>query len=563
VKKGAPKKKQQRDAVPETKQPLICARCGWTFDDKDGRGDFTRDAKGAVHCASLKMCRRRLLDAQAASRGVLDLYSKHWRDTLIQRADPKPPKPPNTAPADVRRKWEAWQSPLPPDDRVIAALELFTWCWPANCEYALQLDADDNPMTDRRTGQYVHHTHSSLSAWLGMERANVVRSLRKWERRKRVRHDDDGRMYLVEIPNLNDDERADLLKRADWADFDDVDLKIPPRYERPLREFLLEIGEEAGIAGLEKAKAIRQQFNDDLKRIRKEQDDAFNTLLAGLAAATGRTWAPRKRKGKDQAGDQAERPMPAASTEAVAGKLPSPVPPAYPEPTPAARKSAELAALHAAGHGKGALGALPRPRPVLVDRWPLTGAELENQGWVLDDRGLALFVQPCREARDCTDAELATAVSMKARFARKKDFPVAYLRTLVVGLLESDRTYAAVQREMAKHLADPAVGEAALETTRRDIEIADRHDRYCERRATDHLANLPAEDLAARRAEVRATVKKQWGHLPKATIAEMIERQLVRSVSATLGLPTLAEFAERPEFYETAERTRGAGGGDG
>jgi hypothetical protein len=87
--------------------------------------------------------------------------------------------------------------------------------------------------------------------------------------------------------------------------------------------------------------------------------------------------------------------------------------------------------------------------------------------------------------------------------------------------------------------------ERQVEETRRRIELEDRYQEFCRERVRVHLRGL---DAAARRelvAEKMKLVRRQWSHLPAATIEELANRQVESDLRARLNLPSLDEFARR------------------
>jgi hypothetical protein len=87
--------------------------------------------------------------------------------------------------------------------------------------------------------------------------------------------------------------------------------------------------------------------------------------------------------------------------------------------------------------------------------------------------------------------------------------------------------------------------ERQAEETSRRIALEDRYQEYCRGKVRAHFLSL---DEPARRElfeEKLRVVRRQWGHLPAATIEELAHRQLETSLREKLSLPSIDEFAER------------------
>ena len=92
-----------------------------------------------------------------------------------------------------------------------------------------------------------------------------------------------------------------------------------------------------------------------------------------------------------------------------------------------------------------------------------------------------------------------------------------------------------------------------IEVQRR-METEDRYNAYCRAQVQRYLATLDDPVKQNILAEKLSSVRRQWGHLPKATIEELAHRQLETELQIKLKLPTLEVFEARhpqPSLFET------------
>jgi hypothetical protein len=84
----------------------------------------------------------------------------------------------------------------------------------------------------------------------------------------------------------------------------------------------------------------------------------------------------------------------------------------------------------------------------------------------------------------------------------------------------------------------------AQEACRR-ILLEDEYHEYCRGKVQAHLKTVGEEAQKAMLAEKMRTVRRQWGHLPAATIEELASRQVESDVRAKLDLMSFDQFTRR------------------
>jgi hypothetical protein len=87
--------------------------------------------------------------------------------------------------------------------------------------------------------------------------------------------------------------------------------------------------------------------------------------------------------------------------------------------------------------------------------------------------------------------------------------------------------------------------ERDAQDTRRRIVAEDEYHDYCREKVRAHIQTLGEETHKTLLAEKMRTVRRQWGHLPAATIEELASRQLDSDLRAKLDLLTFDQFAAR------------------
>jgi hypothetical protein len=122
---------------------------------------------------------------------------------------------------DKTKKWDSITDSTM--ERVAAALEYFSICYPVCLFEAVQIDANGHPIKDPYTGEWMYHTHKTLGEFLGLHQSTVYRAMLDLKLRHRVDYDD-GRSWLVLDPKpLSISERNACTRDAYDADGDEPD----------------------------------------------------------------------------------------------------------------------------------------------------------------------------------------------------------------------------------------------------------------------------------------------------------------------------------------------------
>jgi len=87
--------------------------------------------------------------------------------------------------------------------------------------------------------------------------------------------------------------------------------------------------------------------------------------------------------------------------------------------------------------------------------------------------------------------------------------------------------------------------ERDAQETRRRILMEDAYHEYCRDKVRAHLETVAEETQKALLAEKMRVVRRQWGHLPAATIEELATRQLESDIRAKLDLLSFEQFQTR------------------
>lgn len=152
-----------------------------------------------------------------------------------------------------------------------------------------------------------------------------------------------------------------------------------------------------------------------------------------------------------------------------------------------------------------------------------------------DTDAAAQIARECRKlAPESTVAEIAAAIELKGPLATRKANPIGFLIVAVPRLFEGEGY------EQIKAAAAPAAaaGPAVDRGARLAIEAA--YDDYRQQAIAAKLAELP--DVEQRRKKAEKAVRKQWSHLPAATIAQLTDRQLREQIAAEVNVISFEEF---------------------
>ena len=87
--------------------------------------------------------------------------------------------------------------------------------------------------------------------------------------------------------------------------------------------------------------------------------------------------------------------------------------------------------------------------------------------------------------------------------------------------------------------------EKQAEATRRRIQLEDDYHEYCREKVRAHWKTLPEESRRTVLADKMRGVRRQWGHLPAATIEELAQRQIESELRHELDLLSFDQFVAR------------------
>lgn len=121
-----------------------------------------------------------------------------------------------------------------------------------------------------------------------------------------------------------------------------------------------------------------------------------------------------------------------------------------------------------------------------------------------------------------------------------KNAPGFYVYLLRQNILPPDDFETASSKEKRR-----ANEEREAQESRRRILQEDDYHEYCREKVRAHLRTLGEEAQKSMLAEKMRIVRRQWGHLPGATIEELASRQLEKDLRAKLDLPSFEQYTAR------------------
>jgi hypothetical protein len=121
-----------------------------------------------------------------------------------------------------------------------------------------------------------------------------------------------------------------------------------------------------------------------------------------------------------------------------------------------------------------------------------------------------------------------------------KNAPGFYVYLLRHNILPPKDFETSSRKEMRR-----AIEERDAQEARRRILLEDEYHEYCRAKVQAHLKTGGEEAQKRIMAEKMRTVRRQWGHLPTATIEELASRQLESDLRAKLDLMSFDEFTRR------------------
>jgi hypothetical protein len=93
--------------------------------------------------------------------------------------------------------------------------------------------------------------------------------------------------------------------------------------------------------------------------------------------------------------------------------------------------------------------------------------------------------------------------------------------------------------------ANQEIQERQAEETGRRIQLENEYQNFCRERFRAYFDSITEAERQEMLAAKMRVVRRQWGHLPAATIEELAQRQIETDLRGKLQLPSLEEFATR------------------
>lgn len=480
--------------APQKVEKAACIDCGQKYDPGTEANRFYQTSEG-IRCAKKAACRARIMGDEFDRRG-LKQWGRRTQQQLLILMDP-PPKN-----WDRTKKWESVNDSM---ERVLAAIEYSSLCYPVCLFQAVQTDADGEPMKDPYTGDWLWATHRSVGEILGLHQSTVSRAILDAKLRHRADYDD-GRTWIVLDPkSLSISERDACTRHAEAAsaskngqgDANDPAVAgyraLLPSGRKYLAHSLSILPPDActrlhavavkacsfqnflfSDARALSCKTVVDACKEECTRAGKGDPDAWHGEVSLLSRV--REWEEEP-PSTSSSSSSTEEPVPAyshRSDDDDEGETP-------------------LEQLHAAGFGKGALSKLDRPRPVLpgeaapepppvqpaASRPPaenpdppvpvnpprlvsqprshqpavpsidgkLLLAALREYGVAVDDQALMQLIRRCQQnLADATEEEMVAMVHRKGRLAGRKDNPMGFLLTAIPNMFLGENSEVMLRR---------------------------------------------------------------------------------------------------------------------
>jgi hypothetical protein len=281
---------------PKTKKSDLpqCKECGKVFDPEKQKlkshPDYNRTAEGPI-CKDRPACRGRKLHAEYDKRG-LKRWARRTQEQLLALMDCPPAGWENR-----KDQSEKWESVNDPPERVLAAIEFFSICYPICLLYAVQTDADGEPI--KEMGEWKRHTHRTLAKVLGMDQPRVTRAIAHLRHRNLLETQEiDGETPLaVQLSPklLNPLERdactrISLQRNQQLTGNDEPALKLkhlaalPPRILNDIAELATIVQPEVRTHILQQAADACTRINRGISDVRmREADVLFNVIKPHLS----------------------------------------------------------------------------------------------------------------------------------------------------------------------------------------------------------------------------------------------------------------------------------------
>jgi hypothetical protein len=244
------------NTATETKKHPQCHACGKVFDPAKRRAnsEYNLTAAGPI-CCNGPECRGRVLTKSYEARN-LKRWARRTQETLLAIMDVPPP-------AWDRKK--AWVSVHDSQERIGAAIEFFSICWPVCLPFAVQTDADGEPIKER--GEWKRHTHRSLAAVLHMSQPRVTDAI-GYRKERHLLTELEDRLYPEPEPKLLNPQERDTCTRI--SDNGNQQLRaLPPK----IQKFLAHLRQTLPVDTYTRINTVAvdacKRLNDDISDARK------------------------------------------------------------------------------------------------------------------------------------------------------------------------------------------------------------------------------------------------------------------------------------------------------
>jgi hypothetical protein len=228
---------------------------------------------------------------------------------------------------------EKWESVNDPPERVFAAIEFYSICYPVCLLYAVQTDADGEPI--KEMGEWKRHTHRSLARVLGMDPSRVTRAIAHLKCRNLI-FENEGRFGPdLEPKSLSANARAsstritgtDSKEDSETADFKDFHALLP-RTQGIIADLAPVLQPDACTRMMQVAHdactRLNQAISDARTRANQEVLDAVQPHLTLLSRSGD---MEIKKRAASRSTSKPHRPPQKPSSD-VGGKTPEPATPA-------------------------------------------------------------------------------------------------------------------------------------------------------------------------------------------------------------------------------------------
>jgi hypothetical protein len=482
-----------------------CVDCGKKWFSISESNRFYRTPEGA-RCAAKAPCRARQLGDEFERR-KLNKWGRRTQEQLLAIMD-CPPK-------DWDRKTP-WISVTPETgDRVLAALEYFSICYPVCLFFAVQTAPDGEPIWDPYLGTWKHHTVRTLGDILGIHQTTVNRVILDLKARGLI-EEYDGRFYSVLAPkSLNPVERqactraisdygtsfTALLPRARTFLFETLG-RLPPEACTQLRQTVVEAcivqNRKFSEARAQTSEAVFEACNAHISLLSRVLDgESDSPSTSSSSSESGRVPADNPRKTDDDEKERRNDALYAAGAgEGALAKLPSPRNfPGKGAPSAEAAKPAEVppvAEIPLVSQPRSSrLPRVPEPPPPPPPELPTTNAIADACAVYSrpDEKGIIQILTECRRhVPNVTEQEVAAMVHSKGEQASRKTNPFGFLLEAVPNAFEGE-TY---RRRRARE-QDAVTAEASRQA---EFEEAEKQRIiHTARRTLADPTGVPEDDL--------------------------------------------------------------------